>query len=496
MATNASLSNHISETTGMRYALALLATLVALLARLGLNPFLGDYLPYITLFPAAAFCAWYCGVGPSILSVVVAVMGAKYWFIPPTHSLRIVGMPQIIGILIFLSVSGVLLAMGEARRRQEQVLWAAQRELGEAVKERTVELDKTNQNLRELSARLMQLQDDERRRIARELHDSVGQMLAALGMNLAAVGTDIERLVKTANTVNDSAALVQELSREVRTISHLLHPPLLDEAGLASALHWYVEGFAERSKIKVDLEIPADFERLGREAETAIFRTVQECLTNIHRHSETSTSIRTARVRSSWRGYRWQLLLRVQLLRVPPQREKASGYGHINEKWLSPRLSGRTQQPALHFAVKLAHTPCRYCPVPLKFSTTGVGHLWRSRGSGLHCGYVSSVTDPLMAPVCVGVKLTVMLHFPPCLRKHGDKSPASEKSPLVATLRTRPCSTSLPVTVTVFCDVVPMFCDGKTSDVGANVSSPTALPEVPMTCGLVGSLSVMVTAPG
>ncbi len=290
MATNASLSNQISETTGMRYALALLATVVALLARLGLNPFLGDYVPYITLVPAAAFCAWYCGVGPSILSVVVAVMGAKYWFIPPTHSLRIVGMPQVIGTLIFLSVSGVLLAMGEARRRHEQVLWAAQRELGEAVKERTVELDKTNQNLRELSARLMQLQDDERRRIARELHDSVGQMLAALGMNLAAVGTDIERLVKTANTVNDSAALVQELSREVRTISHLLHPPLLDEAGLASALHWYVEGFAERSKIKVDLEIPADFERLDRESETAIFRTVQECLTNIHRHSESPTA--------------------------------------------------------------------------------------------------------------------------------------------------------------------------------------------------------------
>jgi signal transduction histidine kinase len=290
MATNASLSTKISESTRMRYAVALLATVVALLVRLGLNPFLGDYVPYITLFPAIAFCAWYCGVGPSILSVVVALIGAQYWFISQAHSLRIVGMAQVIGILLFLSLSSVLLAMGEARRRREQVLWAAQRELGEAVKERTVELDRTNQNLRDLSARLMQLQDDERRRIARELHDSVGQMLAALGMNLAAVGTDIERLTKTANAVNDSAALVQELSREVRTISHLLHPPLLDEAGLASALHWYVEGFAERSRIKVDLEIPADFERLTRESETAIFRTVQECLTNIHRHSESPTA--------------------------------------------------------------------------------------------------------------------------------------------------------------------------------------------------------------
>jgi signal transduction histidine kinase len=104
------------------------------------------------------------------------------------------------------------------------------------------------------------------------------------------VGTDIERLTKTANTVNDSAALVQELSQEVRTISHLLHPPLLDEAGLASALRWYIDGFAQRSKIKVDLEVPSDFERLERESETAIFRTVQESLTNIHRHSESSTA--------------------------------------------------------------------------------------------------------------------------------------------------------------------------------------------------------------
>ena len=290
MATHASLSTQISKATGMPYVFALLATLLALLVRLALNPLLGDYVPYITFVPAVAFCAWYCGIGPSILSVVFALVAAQYWFIPPIHSLRVVGTAQVVGILAFLSVSGVLVAMGEGRRRREIALLAAQGKLEQAVKERTVELDQTNQSLRELSARLMQLQDDERRRIARELHDSVGQTLAALGMNLAAVATDIERLTKTVNTVNDSAALVRELSQEVRTISHLLHPPLLDEAGLASALRWYTEGFAQRSNIKVDLEVPANFERLDRESETAIFRTVQECLTNIHRHSESSTA--------------------------------------------------------------------------------------------------------------------------------------------------------------------------------------------------------------
>jgi len=295
--TKASLSTRISKKIVVRCMVALLVTAAALLVRLVLNRFLGDYVPYITLFPAVAFCAWYCGVGPSILSGILGLVGLRYWFMPPAHSLRVHGMQQAAGVVAFLFVSGILIAMGEARRRRENLLWSEQAELEEAVQQRTVELDRTNQNLRELSARLLQLQDDERRRIARELHDSVGQMLAALGMNLAVVGTEIERLTKITSTVNDSAALVQELSREVRTISHLLHPPLLDEAGLASALRWYVEGFAQRSKIEVDLEFPVDFGRLPRESETAIFRTVQECLTNIHRHSESPTA--TIRIAAS-----------------------------------------------------------------------------------------------------------------------------------------------------------------------------------------------------
>jgi signal transduction histidine kinase len=115
-------------------------------------------------------------------------------------------------------------------------------------------------------------------------------MLAALSMNLSGVRADIDRLTKTTAALTDSEDLVQEMSKEVRTISHLLHPPLLDEAGLASALRWYVDGFAQRSKIRVDLDCPNDFGRLPREVETAVFRLVQECLTNIHRHSGSATA--------------------------------------------------------------------------------------------------------------------------------------------------------------------------------------------------------------
>ncbi len=138
----------------------------------------------------------------------------------------------------------------------------------------------------ELAARFQRMQDDERKRIARELHDSVGQLLAAIGMNISVVQLQSHKLdAEGMRAVSENAMLVEQVSREIRTISHLLHPPLLDVAGLVSALRWYVDGFSERSKIKVDLDIPPDFGRLPDEVEIAIFRIVQECLTNIHRHS-------------------------------------------------------------------------------------------------------------------------------------------------------------------------------------------------------------------
>jgi PAS domain S-box-containing protein len=151
--------------------------------------------------------------------------------------------------------------------------------------------------LRTLSGQLLRSQDEERRRIARELHDSSGQILAALSMNLALLESEDGKITpRPAKALKESLSLVKELSNQLRTISHLLHPPLLDEVGLASGLRVFLEGFEERSKIKVTLEIPNSFERLPQELETAIFRVVQECLTNIHRHSGSRVAaIRVAR---------------------------------------------------------------------------------------------------------------------------------------------------------------------------------------------------------
>jgi PAS domain S-box-containing protein len=141
--------------------------------------------------------------------------------------------------------------------------------------------------VREFTGQLLAAQDAERRRLARELHDSAGQMVAALQMQLTPMKTDAAKLSpKLASDISESLAIVQQLSQELRTVSYLLHPPLLDELGLPSALRWYVEGFAERSKIDVQLELGEDLGRLPCEMETALFRVVQESLTNIHRHSE------------------------------------------------------------------------------------------------------------------------------------------------------------------------------------------------------------------
>lgn len=145
--------------------------------------------------------------------------------------------------------------------------------------------------LRNLSRRLMQLQDEERRRLARELHDSTGQNLVALQMNLAALNQRISRSDRgSADLLADSIGILDRVVKEIRTLSYLLYPPLLDEAGLPSALQWYIDGLVQRGSLAIDLHISSDVGRLPQELETAIFRIVQECLTNIHRHSGSSVA--------------------------------------------------------------------------------------------------------------------------------------------------------------------------------------------------------------
>lgn len=189
-------------------------------------------------------------------------------------------------------------AQTEARRRAteaevaRQELKAVNETLESRVQQRTAELQQEISEVQRLSSFLLQAQDDERRRISRELHDSTGQLLVALKLNVNQLKSELTSANGNGEgqrILQDTEAVVEEMSRQLRTMSYLLHPPLLDEAGLASALRWYVDGFATRSSLQVTLDLPSDLGRLPQVLETTIFRLVQECLTNIHRHSGSKT---------------------------------------------------------------------------------------------------------------------------------------------------------------------------------------------------------------
>jgi PAS domain S-box-containing protein len=185
----------------------------------------------------------------------------------------------------------------EDLRESEEQLRALSNDLEIQVTTRTQELRQRNaemlqqaEQLRELSNRIQKTQEDERRRIARELHDSAGQLVAAMGMSLAGISQLAKENPSLDKALGDTQNLLQQLNKEIRTTSYLLHPPLLDESGLSQAIQWYIQGLTERSGLQVDLSIAEDFGRLSADLELAVFRIVQESLTNIHRHSGSKTA--------------------------------------------------------------------------------------------------------------------------------------------------------------------------------------------------------------
>ena len=395
----------------LRYILGILAGVGALLLRDFLHPVLGDRNPYHTVWLAVVFSAWYCGVGPAIITVIIGSVGVWYWFLPPTHSFLVKDSTEISGLIGFLIFSGIVIAFGESTRRSiarrekaEDELRDAQEELEQRVRDRTAALQQRTAEViekatlldlandaifiktktptdaitywnqgaerlygwtarealgrnpaellattyplplkeiekhevwegelthstrdgrrivvashwtalrnqsgqpigwmeintdisdrkraekaaRSLSVRILTLQDDEHRRIARALHDSLGQYLAALKMQLGLLANPD---AKREQLIAEASEIVDRCLVETRTVSHLLHPPLLDEAGFGSAARWFVEGFAERSGIAVNLDLPPKFRRLPGEIEIALFRALQEALTNVHRHASTT----------------------------------------------------------------------------------------------------------------------------------------------------------------------------------------------------------------
>ena len=231
------------------------------------------------------------------------------------------------GQILFLQLTGVditdLKSAEDKYRTLAETLEVQVRTRTEELEQRNREVLMQSEQLRQLSHSLMQLQDNERRYIARELHDSAGQILTALGMKLASIARETEQLSPhLTKQVEEGQQMVQELTQEIRTTSYLLHPPLLDETGLHEALQVYAGGLKDRSDLDIALDVAEDFERLPREMELVIFRIVQECLTNIHRHSGSKVAtIRMARkphsvlleIEDKGKGISPQRLIEIQL---------------------------------------------------------------------------------------------------------------------------------------------------------------------------------------
>lgn len=186
-------------------------------------------------------------------------------------------------LLILILVSTIRFA--RVLHLKSEHLRAAHNELEQRVQERTLALKQTNENLRMLSAHVLHLQDEERRRIARELHDSTAQMLSALKMNITTLQTAANDGSHFCDLLQKTGELAEQALSEVRTISYLLHPPILEDFGLESALCWYAAGFGERSGIQVDVDMHPDLGRFSPDLELMLFRVAQEALGNIHRHS-------------------------------------------------------------------------------------------------------------------------------------------------------------------------------------------------------------------
>jgi signal transduction histidine kinase len=307
-----------------RYSVALATAALAIILRWILDPLLGHVAFYVTVYGAVAYCAVTAGLGPAVLSAIVGFLGIFYWFVDPRHSLSLIRPSEIHGMAGFLLVSSTLIALGETNRRKqlrlnstivaltaeanerkraEAELQRAHDQLEHRVVERTTELSqalerleseivvrkKAEEQLRQLSVRLMTLQDEERRRIARDLHDTAGQTLAALKMVSALIQAQAP-MPEAVRLLNQLDSLSDEALQEIRTTSYLLHPPLLDESGIASAARWFVEGFRKRSGIEAKFEIAGPFDRPVPNHELVLFRVLQESLTNVHRHSHASAA--------------------------------------------------------------------------------------------------------------------------------------------------------------------------------------------------------------
>jgi signal transduction histidine kinase len=288
----------IAADSRARYTLAFAMTTLAVSGRWALAPALGDHVPFALVYGAVVLSALFLGLGPSIAASVTGLICVRLIF-APNGFFRISSLRELAETLTYIGGCTLIVTVTEKMRRSRdglkdanvelalraEQLRALNEDLERRVIDRTEQLKLAEESARQLGTQVLRMQDEERRRIARDLHESVGQAAAVLAMNLGQLERSEHLTARDSAIVADTRQIARNVAEEVRTISYLLHPPLLDEMGLTLALKWYVRGFSQRSGIQTDLEISNEFGRLPGDFEIAIFRIVQEALTNVLRHS-------------------------------------------------------------------------------------------------------------------------------------------------------------------------------------------------------------------
>jgi len=273
----------------MNYVVALVVIVLATLFRIWLDPILGNGSPFATYTFAIVFMAWYGGVGPSIFAMCLGFLGAGYYFVHPRGSIAMYGLESQVGasLYVVVGISSILLneLMRKAQRTAEMhadLLFEKRSDLEREVKERR----EAQQAYADLLRRLVGIQEEERRRISRELHDQCGQELTALNLGLKSLYDGLQRQDDAQSRIRNLQGLVNSIAQEIHHLALELRPAALDELGLCSAVSNYAALWARRTGIAVDFEHQGfDDLRLPNRFETAIYRTLQEALNNAAKHT-------------------------------------------------------------------------------------------------------------------------------------------------------------------------------------------------------------------
>ncbi len=279
-----------------KYLVAVVAIIVATCFRLAVDPIVGDLHPFVTYIFAIIFTAWYCGMWPAMLSLVLGFLSAAYFFVSPRGSVAIYGLDAQVGtalyIVIVVGISSVLFSesMHTANRRAI----ATADELRKKQTDLETEIEKRKLAQRDnkvLLRRFVSVQEEERRRISRELHDQCGQDITALQLGLKVIEDSIavKNVPNLVDRIKEWHSLLETLSREIHELALELRPPSLDDLGLQTAVESYLVRWSSRTRIPYDFECRnLESHSMPSEISTAIYRVIQESLTNVAKHSKTA----------------------------------------------------------------------------------------------------------------------------------------------------------------------------------------------------------------